>query len=235
MQSVVFLQKGAGLAESEQSRMVSAALRHPIRVRALEAMQLRQEISATSFVSGGMGKDLEALRGRTPHQQISDVSYHLRALEKVNCVSLTREEKKRGGVEKFYRANAVAYFSDEEWATLPLPQRQEISRVVAQGFIVQVEGAILAGTFDSRTDRWLYWEPLALDDAGRQELSSAILSFHLEVAEIREEAARRLAEEEAAEPIWTTFGVAAFESPTLPDSASDDVDGPENADARPPG
>ena len=210
--------------------MASAALRHPIRVRVLEAMHLHREISATSFVLEGMGKDLDVLRGRTPHQQISDVSYHLRELETFNCVTLTRKEKNRGGVEKFYRANAVAYFSDEEWAVLPLLQRQELSRVVAQGFIVQIEGAILAETFDSRTDRWLAWEPMKLDDSGWHELSSAILAFHNEVAEIREEAQRRLSDDEEAEPIWTTFGVAAFESPVLPESADalapDDPDGP---------
>src|SRR6185312_11658223 len=117
--------------------MAAVALRHPIRVRALEAMHLHREISATMFVNEQMGKDLEALQGRPHQQQVSSVDYHLHALEKMNCIYRTRREKRRGGWENFYRSSAVAYFSDEEWAELSLGQRRAISRVVAQGFIVQ--------------------------------------------------------------------------------------------------
>lgn len=212
--------------------MASAALRHPIRVRLLEAMHIYGEVSATRFVNEGWGKDLDALRGKPPLLQVSDVTYHLRELAKAKCVTVARVEPNRGGKEKFYVAKAVAYFSDEEWARLPLQRRREITRVVSQSLIVQIEGAILADTFDSQLNRWLLWEPMKLDEAGWSEMSAAILDFYGRVERIRDDAGERLeavdnaepiAGAEKAKPIWTTFGVELFESPELPERPKPDA------------
>lgn len=213
------------MAQSQQASMASAALRHPIRVRLLEALHLRREISATMFVNEAMGKDLKLLKGSDHQQQVSDVSYHLVALEKMNCVCRTRKVKRRGGNEVFYRSKAVAYFSDEEWAKLPFDERKEISRVVAQSFIVQIEGALMAETFDSRLDRWLLWERMELDEQGWRELSDSTRAFYDDVEEIRNAAKGRLEDaDESAAPIRTTFGVASFESPPVPEPAVLDPD-----------
>jgi hypothetical protein len=214
--------------------MASAALRHPIRVRALEAMILGQEVSAISLVKHGFGKDLDVMKGRTFEQQQADWAYHLRALEKANCVHLKRKVPRRGAWEKFYRANAIAYFSDEEWAAMAPPQRREISRVVAQGFIVQIEGAIIAGTFDSRPDRWLVWEPLILDERGWRELATAIGGVYAEVKQIKQAAKERLdAGGDEVTPMRATFGIASFESPELPELPKpDDAEHTTAADGR---
>lgn len=209
--------------------MVSAAIRHPIRVRALEILSLRDEISATTFVHLGLGKDILELKGMGQAQQVSKVSYHLKELETAKAVTKTREVKRRGVKEKFYRANTTAYFSDEEWSELPLEQRREISRVVAQGLVVQIEGAMIADTFDSRLDRWLLWDPKELDDLGWSEMAKAIAAFHAEAARIggqakrrldaarREKTRRRQAEPEKLLSINATFGLLFFESPKFPE------------------
>lgn len=208
---------------SEQRKMVTAALRNPVRVRILEVMNVRDErgqvpeLSASGFVDGGMGDDLEAFEKRDRGQRVADISYHLRALLEARAISLTREEKggkRRGGVEKFYRANAIAYFSDEEWAEMERHEREEISRVVAQGLVVQIEGAMLADTFDSRTDRWLLWDPLKLDEQGWKELGDSTAAFYEQIKEVKADAEARLKSKgEDAVPISTTFAVAVFESP----------------------
>jgi hypothetical protein len=132
---------------------------------------------------------------------------------------------RRGASEKFYRAKAVAYFSDEEWAELELDERREISRVVAQSLVVQIEGAMMAGTFDSRTNRWLLWEPVLLDERGWSEMATAIAALHAEVKHIRLDAEERInAEDDAATTIRSTFGIALFESPEVPEPI--DVDAP---------
>lgn len=218
--------------------MASAALRHPVRVRLLEALSLHPEVSATLFINEGWGRGLDALKGKSPALQVSDVSYHLRALERANCVTLTKEVPRRGASEKFFKAEAVAYFSDEEWAELPPHQRREISRVVAQSLIVQIEGAILADTFDSRLDRWLLWQPMKLDEVGWAAMSEAILDFYGRVEQIEQDSTERLEAEPGdgtgrAEPIWATFGVELFESPRLPEfpRAAPDPDGTPKDDA----
>jgi DNA-binding transcriptional ArsR family regulator len=209
--------------------MVAAAIRHPIRVRALEWMNSRgrgdgRELSAKLFINQGLGKGIAELKPEVEYRdQVSLVSYHLKELEKAGAVYQTRSVPRRGMVERFYRAHAVAYFSDEAWAKTELEQRQGISRVVAQGLVVQIEGAIYAGTFDSRTNRWLLWEPKDLDEQAWSEMATALAAFHAEAKHIERGAALRLEEQgDKAKPIPTTFALLMFESPPLPDDLPDE-------------
>jgi hypothetical protein len=208
--------------------MASAALRNPIRVRLLEAMNLGHEISATSFINQGFGKGVPGLADRTYEQQTADAAYHLRKLEKAKAVKRTKTVRNRGGEEKFYKALARAYFSDEGWAALDQERRLEISRVVVQGLIVQIEGAILTETFDSRTDRWLVHEAMKLDGQGWAELRDANATHYAEVLRIKAEAEPRIeAEGEDAKTIQTTVGILSFESPELPEFVAEDTATPD--------
>src|SRR6185369_3066393 len=93
--------------------------------------------------------------------------------------------------------------------------------------VVQIEGAIMAGTFDSRTTRWLLWEPKDLDDQGWAEMGTAIAAFHEEAKHIESDAESRLAKAgKDVKRIHTTFGVLMFESPEHPDSPEEEVDAP---------
>jgi DNA-binding transcriptional ArsR family regulator len=211
----------------QQAKMVSAAIRHPIRVRLLEILSVRAEVSATVFINQGLGKGIAELKDMAQQQQVTEVSYHLKKLEEAGAVTETRSVPRRGGTERFFRANAVAYFSDKEWAETELSRRQEISRVVAQGLVVQIEGAFMAGTFDSRTNRWLLWEPKNLDEQGWGEMATAFAAFHAEAKHIECGAERRLAKAgKDAKPIHSTFGLLMFESPELPDAPDEEVDAP---------
>lgn len=217
--------------------MVSAAIRHPIRVRALEWMNNRgrgkgRELSAKLFINQGLGRGMAELKPDVLHRdQISLVSYHLRELERAGAVYETRAVPRRGGKERFYRANTIAYFSDAEWAAIEDKDRRiGISRVMAQGLVVQIEGAIYYGTFDSRTNRWMLWEPKDLDEQGFSEMGTALGAFHAEAMHIGREAAKRLEEQgEHARPIPTTLAMLMFESPPLPDDLPDeDGDAPDD-------
>jgi DNA-binding transcriptional ArsR family regulator len=223
--------EGRGVTEgqSKQAEMVAAAIRHPIRVRALEWMNIPRgegrELSAKLFINQGLGKGMAELKPLVHRDQVSKVSYHLRELEKAGAVYETRSVPRRGGVEIFYRAHAVAYFSDVVWAATELEQRQGISRVVAQGLVVQIEGAIYTGVFDARTNRWLLWEPMELDEQAWGELATAFASFHAEAKHIERGAEKRLEEQgDEARPIPTTFALLMFESAPLPvDHLEEDV------------
>ena len=217
---------------NQQMEMVAAAIRHPIRVRALEWMNNRvrgdgRELSATVFVHQGLGREIAELKDLLPGDQVSLVSYHLKELEKAGATYETRWVQRRGGKERFYRANTVAYFSDEAWAAIPLERRRGISRVMAQGLVVQIEGAIYNGIFDSRTDRWFLWEPKELDDQAFSEMATALGAFHAEAKQIEREAEKRLkVQGKDAEPIPTTFALLMFQSPELPDLPDEDGDAP---------
>jgi hypothetical protein len=193
-----------------------AVLRHPIRVRILEAANLREKLSPSEFVYQGLGDDIESVREKTPGKdRVSHVGYHFRKLEEARCVQLVEERPVRGAIEHFYRATGAAFFSDEQWSQLSLQERGEVSRVVWQTFIALVEGAMMTQTFDERVDRWLASDVLKLDEKGWLEMTASIRRCFDEVAQIKQDAQARL-EETGEAPMRASFGIFGFPSPSLP-------------------
>lgn len=185
----------------------SAALRHPIRVRILEVVNER-DMSPKQFVNEGLAPD------KTP-EALSHVSYHFRELAKYGCLHVVRKIQRRGAVEHIYRGRARAYFSDAEWAKLSGEQRHEISTTMLQGMFARAEGAMLSGTFDSRSNRHLTWVAMDLDERGWGELTETLANAFSAVEQIRHDAAKRLNEEDQ-QGIHATVGILGFPSPTPP-------------------
>jgi hypothetical protein len=190
------------------------ALRHPLRVRIIEICTEFGPISPTEIVNRGLCSDVPSLKGKTPRQQLSNLSYHCRELEQAGLLMLDREQAVRGATEHFYSANVEAFFSDEEWAALDREDREEISQVMWHRFVAQVESAVAGGTFDSRVDRMLAWGPLLLDEKGWKELTSYLAESYWEIERIKRDAEGRLSEPGAV-LIKSNYGLFCFESPHL--------------------
>jgi hypothetical protein len=191
---------------------LSQPISHPVRVRILEVVN-EVDMSPTEFVETGM-VPAEIAKGRTAQNLVSMVAYHFRGLLKAGCVEVVSTRPVRGATEHTYRGKAVAYFTDEQWAALPPESRVEISRTMYQGMVARVESSMLAGTFDSHTDRMLAWTPLKLDKRGWTDLSKALASCFAEVEQIKLDARNRL-EEEGQEGMPATFAILGFESPKV--------------------
>lgn len=187
-------------------------LRHPVRVRIIEACTDWGPLSPIEIVNRGLCSDLASVKGKTPKQQLSHIAYHCRKLTEAGLLTLIAEEPKRGATEHFYRANSEAFFSDDEWAALDPKERAEISRVMWQRYMAQVEGAMRAGTFDERSDRWLAWGPVELDERGWKEMMVALAGAFAEIDQIRREAHGRL-KDSVDDPIRATYGLFGFQSP----------------------
>lgn len=201
------------MSAGQNGRTSLDALRHPLRVRIVEICTEWGSLSPTEIVNRGLCADIVSLKGKTPRQQLSNVSYHCRQLQEAGLLTLDRERPVRGATEHFYSANTEAFFSDEKWAALDQGERAEISQVVWQRFIAQVESAVQAGTFDSEIDRMLAWGPLLLDRTGWRELAAYLAEAYGEVERIRHEAEARLTAPGAV-AIRSTYGLFFFESPT---------------------
>ena len=197
-------------------------LRHPIRIRILEACNLFGRLSPVEMLHKGILQDVESVRSKRDFKdQLSHVGYHCRELAKAGCLELVDEQPVRGAsVEHFYRATAQAFFSDEEWARLTYDERVKISKTMWRGFIARAENAMMQGAFDKRKNRFLYWVPLLLDEKGWEELFVANSRCYAEVEQIKRNAQARV-EETGAEPILATAGIFAFESPRHPITPSD--------------
>lgn len=199
--------RDAGKEKTKARETASAALRHPMRVRILEIVNER-DMSPIQFVHQGLAPD-------KTQKSLSHVAYHFRELEKLGCIEVVGEIKRRGAMEHIFRGRARAFFSDEEWAELTPRERCLISRTMYQGLAARVEGAMLAHTFDTREDRHLSWIALKLDERGWTELMATLASTYGEVVQIHHDAMDRLAG--SGEPtVHATFGMLGFESPAPP-------------------
>jgi len=189
------------------------ALAHPSRVRIIEVVTEWGELSPTEIVTRSLCDDLEGIRGKKSHKaKVSHINYHCLKLEEAGFLKLVGTRPVRGGTEHFYQATVEALFPDDEWASLEQPERSDISRVVWQRLIPQVEMAMHRDTFDSRVDRMLAWGPLDLDEAGWKELATGSADWLPKVERIPRDAEKRLgASGEAA--IRCTYGILAYESP----------------------
>jgi DNA-binding transcriptional ArsR family regulator len=195
-------------------RSVCSALKHPIRVRILEAL-CEGDLSPIQFLRRGLlppGFDFDG----DEKNAISHISYHFKALLKADCVVLVERIPRRGTNEHIYRSKMLALHTDKDFEALSLQRRREISRSTLQMLIARADGAIYQGTFDKRPDRHLSWVPMELDEQGWEELRD-LQAETLERAQGIKAAAsaRKYERGEDAETFTATFGALAFESPPV--------------------
>jgi hypothetical protein len=127
---------------------------------------------------------------------------------------------RRGATENVYRGTIRVYFTDDEWDELTHRERCLISRTVYQGLAARAESAMLAHTFDSRTDRHLSWTAMEVDERGWSELMATLAGTFGDVIKIRCDTVGRVAGSRK-KLIPVTVGLLGFESPPPPRGAYD--------------
>ena len=143
--------------------------------------------------------------------EVTEVSYHFRALKKRNLIRLVRKVPRRGVDEHFYEPVSPAfYFDDAEWMKLPLGIRStfsaEMLRQIIDGFMEAVE----AGSFDAR-NRHLSQSWLLVDERGWKELTRAVKAALDRFLAIQERSSKRL-KESSESGISVSLVMASFET-----------------------
>ena len=155
------------------------AMSHPHR---LHALKILNERTASPI-------QLAPMVGTT----VGRIAYHVRELERLDCIELVETRPVRGATEHFYRATARAFFSEEDWAELPLSVRHSLSGVMMTEIWGCIGNAMTAGTFDSRDDRHVSWTPMVVDEDGWGELRDILADTLDEVIEVQAKSAARIA------------------------------------------
>lgn len=203
---------------SPDDQSVCHALKHPIRVRILEAL-CDGDLSPIQFLRRGLlppGFDFEG----DEKNALSHVAYHFKQLLEADCVVLVEKIPRRGANEHIYRSKMLVLHTDEDFEALTLRERLEISRSTLQMLVARAEGALYQGTFDKRPDRHLSWIGFDdLDPQGWEELrelqAEALEQAHgIKAAAIARKHER--GEDDDMPTFRATFGALAFESPPLP-------------------
>ena len=138
---------------------IAKAFAHPLRVQIL--IILNERVASPNKLAKELGESLNL------------VAYHVRVLEKFECIELVKTKQRRGATEHFYRATRRQFFTDQEWEKMPGALRPGISSAVLKMVFEDVREAVTHNTFDEFSDRHLTRTPMVVDDEGLARRSLA--------------------------------------------------------------
>jgi DNA-binding transcriptional ArsR family regulator len=186
-------------------QIVAKAFAHPLRVQIL--IILNEKVASPNMLANHLDQSLNL------------VAYHVRVLEKYDCIELVDTKQRRGATEHFYRATRRQFLTDSEWSRLPKSLRPGLSGAMLKSAFDDVEEALDTGTLDELEDRHLSRTPMVVDKKGWQD-SVELLSGTLDrLLEIQAEATERLAAHDA-EGMLAKVVMLHFKSPS-PDAETD--------------
>ncbi len=160
-------------------QIVAKAFAHPLRVQIL--IILNEKVASPNMLA----QQLE--------QSLNLVAYHVRVLEKYDCIELVDTKQRRGATEHFYRATRRQFLTDSEWSRLPESLRPGLSGAMLKSAFDDVEEALDSGTFDELEDRHLSRTPMVVDKKGWEDAGGLLAGTLDRLLEIQAEANERLA------------------------------------------
>ena len=166
------------------------ALAHPLRVQIIGSLEHRTASPSE------LAAELQ--------QPLSNVSYHMRRLEKLGLIALDGEARRRGSVEHYYRLVARPSISDGAWGGTPSIVKEALTLATLEQIGREVTAAATGGGFE-RDDIHVSRLPVTLDDRGFRELAREAQAFVEKTRAIEEASRERLDERGRAgrsPPTW---------------------------------
>jgi DNA-binding transcriptional ArsR family regulator len=155
------------------------AMRHPLRARMLRMLVERGVMSPSE-----LSEALEA--------ELSNVSYHARRLEELECAELVETRPVRGAVEHFYRATERHLIETDEF--------EELDPITAEDLLGNSFQRIIDDYVASRRAKMIGFDkhfhltrtPMIFDAKGYEEGMDLYERSRLEMSEIERRSAERL-------------------------------------------
>ncbi len=186
-------------------QIVAKAFAHPLRVEIL--IILNERVASPNLLAQELGQSLNL------------VAYHVRVLEKYDCIELVDTKQRRGATEHFYRATRRQFLSDAEWERMPEILRPAISGAMLKSVFQDIEEAVRSGTLDEVEDLHLSRTPMVVDKQGWDDVTSVLGATLDRVLEIQAECAARIADS-GEEGITSKVEMLHFKSPDSKRSAA---------------
>jgi len=191
--------KKEGIKKEGVEQVVAKAFAHPLRVQIL--VILNEKTASPNMLAQQLDQSLNL------------VAYHVRVLEKYDCIELVDTKQRRGATEHFYRATRRQFLTDSEWARLPKSLRPGLSSAMLKTAFDDVEEALDKNTFDELDDRHLSRTPMVVDRKGWEDAAEALAETLDRLIEIQGEAAVRLGESDE-EGLHSKVLMLHFKSPS---------------------
>jgi predicted ArsR family transcriptional regulator len=185
-------------------QIVAKAFAHPLRVQIL--IILNEKIASPNMLAQQLDQSLNL------------VAYHVRVLEKYDCIELVDTKQRRGATEHFYRATRRQFLTDSEWSSLPQSLRPGLSGAALKSAFDDVEEALDKETFDEIEDRHLSRTLMAVDKKGWEDTAQLLAETLDRLIEIQAESNNRLVKSDE-EIVPSRVIMLHFKSPSLPEDA----------------
>src|SRR5947209_16576577 len=143
---------------------------------------------------------------------LGNVSYHVRILDNLGLIKLTRKKPRRGAIEHYYQARGRARVSDSAWSEVPGIVKEAFVDSTLRRVASYITQAASIGGFD-RADAHLTRAPVTVDEQGFSELAAAFHRLHDEVHAIHERSAERLRKADHANEVHAGAVLMLFEAP----------------------
>lgn len=184
--------------KDDVEQIVAKAFAHPLRVQIL--IILNERVASPNLLS----QELD--------QSLNLVAYHVRVLEKYDCIELVDTKQRRGATEHFYRATRRQFLSDAELARLPKSLRPGLAGAMLKSVFNDIEEASQSGTLDEVDDFHLSRTPMVVDRQGWSEVSDLLKETLERVLEIQAGSSARISAGEEA-GILSKVHLLHFKSP----------------------
>jgi DNA-binding transcriptional ArsR family regulator len=188
-------------------QIVAKAFAHPLRVQIL--IILNERVASPNLLA----QELD--------QSLNLVAYHVRVLEKYDCIELVDTKQRRGATEHFYRATRRQFLTDSEWARMPEVLRPGIATAMLKSVFQDIDEAVTSGTLEEVDDVHLSRTPMVVDRQGWDDVATLLNETLERVLAIQTEAGERLANGDGdGDGITSKVHLLHFKSPDR-DSESD--------------
>lgn len=197
-------------------QIVAKAFAHPLRVQIL--IILNERVASPNMLAQQLGESLNL------------VAYHVRVLEKYDCIELVDTKQRRGATEHFYRAIRRQLLSDDQWAKMPASLRPGMAAAILKSIFEDIETASKGGTLDQVDDAHVSRTPMVLDQQGWSDVSDLLNGALSRLLEIQAEASQRIADG-SEEGVLAKVHLLHFKSPTADELKAAEKAAKEKADS----
>jgi Helix-turn-helix domain len=177
---------------------LAKAMTHPLRVEIWTI--INERVASPNEIAAELGENL------------TDVAYHMRKLQKLGCAELVDTRPVRGAVEHFYRASRRSLISTEDWDEVPETEKAPLGDRFMQAILDDYAVARKADTATRDKHFHIGRTPMVVDAAGRDRILELLEEARLAALEEQKASLLRIGES-GEDAINLSFGIATFQMP----------------------
>ena len=205
--------------------VLAKALSHPTRCEILSYLNDFEVASPVEMERAGVGrngstgKEGPRKKDTDEKRKLSNISYHVRVLVRMNLIEVVKTRPVRGSTEHFYKAVTKMLLDYDDWKKLPKGTKARISISAVEETMDRAGKALTARTLDSFDERNVINLGLRLDEDRFKQASYRMHELMEWLLDLQREAIAAAGDDDS-NLIPTTASLLLYESPPPSEASS---------------